>query len=393
MNSFRLLLAQAAVLLVSPLAAAGVETPAVDLGDLQKECFCVQPGAGLQPYSIGRLDSPKCRKVKYKPTGNSPLEELSPCKKPGPAAPVLPDRAKEPSPKPVLKKLWGAGSGGCGGPVYSERREASCGKTFRMRGFFEGKFPCGGWGLEGNEASLSLANPYSEGTLTPLGLWLGTKEPAGRKPAKYNFKWKDSHGEPGSQLLARQVQLAPDLTGLLAEETPAEVLIYPELKGTPYRIRGLTFYSNADIPCTVCTDAWWSVATNVIYWPTKETCSEWTAHWVPALPGPVEKYSKLLPLKNSPDNPPQAGEISREMFEMTYTGPVHRCGKEGYDIRQKVRVMCVQGKKGLYTYTFDATEGIFNSVLPILENSLKNFKLTEEQVLPAANHAPGAKGR
>ena len=211
-----------------------------------------------------------------------------------------------------------------------------------------------------------------------MGLYLGEIHQG--KPAKgqkYKFHWKDRKGKPASQALAAQARSRPDLTGPLAEESGREVVIDPGLKGTPFMIRGFTLGTNSELTCEDCSEKWWSASADIIYWPAKATCGDLVKTWTPALPGEVKNYTPLVPVKSvRGDSAPEKDEV-RSLFEMSYVMSLFRCSKPVHYVPQKVQVLCVQGRKGLYTLTFDATEEIFDQVLPEFENIGRSFKLTE----------------
>ena len=112
-----------------------------------------------------------------------------------------------------FKPFRGIGNGGrCGAPVYSASVSPGREKVFKMKGNFEAEFPAWQWSLSGSEISAGGARPYSEGNLTPMGLYLGEIHQG--KPAKgqkYKFHWKDRKGKPASQALAAQARSRPDL--------------------------------------------------------------------------------------------------------------------------------------------------------------------------------------
>jgi hypothetical protein len=142
-------------------------------------------------------------------------------------------------------------------------------------------------------------------------------------------------------------------------------------------VRGFSLGVNLDLPCGECSEKWWSASAEVIYWPAKENCGDLVKTWTPALPGDVKNYTPLVPLKSAGGySAPEKG-AGRSLFEMRYVMNLYRCSRPVHYVPQKVQVLCVQGRKGLYTLTFDATEEIFDKVLPEFENIGRSFKLAE----------------
>lgn len=296
-------------------------------------------------------------------------------------APALtPEAGKKEAPAPKLPAFTpfrGVGSGGrCGVPVYSASGLPSPAKIFRMKGYFEGKFPAWPWSLTGKDRAAGGEGPHPEGALTPMGIYLG--EPRVAPPAKvkkYKFAWKDRKGAPASQAVASQVLNRPDLRGYLGEETEREIIIDPELPGTPYMVRGVTFRTSTTLDCAEkCQEKWWSASVEATYWRTRDTCAGLVKWWTPPLPGERKTYTPLVPLESPGGYGAPEGGGSRALFEMRYQVSMYRCNLPVHPVRQKVQVLCVQAPRGLYTLTFDATEEIFPQVLPEFETVGRSFK-------------------
>jgi hypothetical protein len=209
----------------------------------------------------------------------------------------------------------------------------SCTKVFRMQGQFKAEFPCWTWSFLSRERSEGLSDPFPSAGTRPRELWIGDAQTPGPGIKTYRFKWKD-------------------VSGLAARETASEVVIYPELKGTDFQVRGFYLEKSADLPCGKPPDGYWSIRLSAVRWATDASCRSWLSRWKPPLPG--------------------------RKTGSTYEMSLQHCGRFVRMLPQRVRVLCAKGPRGLTTFTLDATAEIFDDALPVLERVRDSFRLVDE---------------
>ncbi|MEI8191262.1 MAG: hypothetical protein WCI75_16220 [candidate division NC10 bacterium] len=249
----------------------------------------------------------------------------------------------------------------------------SCRKVFRMQGHFQAEFPCWPWRFLSRERSESLLDPFSTAGTRPRGLWINDAEPMRLRTGAYRFKWKDGsrkHSQPFS--LAEEVIRRPDMSGLAAREDASQVIIHPELRGTNFQIRGFYLARSTESPCEKSSDGYWSVDLSAVHWPTDASCRSWLSRWKPPLPG--RATSALKPVEEPA--PQGSASVFKKPYEMTYDLNLQHCGRPGRSIPKRVRVLCAKGPRGLYTFTLDATEEVFEDLLPALDRVQESFRLS-----------------
>jgi len=256
----------------------------------------------------------------------------------------------------------------------------SCGKAFRMAGHFQAEFPCWRWSFLSRERSESLLPPLLAGAAQERGLWIDDGQPAGAQAKIYRFRWKQKgkDAEPGR--LAQEAVLRPDMSGLAARESVSEAVLYPELRGTGFQLRGFSLDRSADTPCEKPPDAYWSVQLSAVHWPTDLSCRSWLSRWKPPLPGrragPWKRIEAARGRKRG------AGAVFNKAYETTYEASLRHCGRPVRMIPRRIRVLCAKGPQGLYVFTLDATKGIFDEAAPVLDRIRGTFRLSEETPAP-----------
>jgi len=248
-----------------------------------------------------------------------------------------------------------------------------CRKPFVMEGYFQAEFPCWAWHFRSGERSEGMKDPRPSGNVGPRGLWLDEVRLPGKRSASYGFKWKPK-GRRHALMFARDTQAAPEAAGTAARESEREVVIYPELEGTDFQIRGFDMRQDSGLDCKTKPEGAWSAALNAEYWPVDASCRAWLSRWTPRLPGRVD--GRLAPAGG-----PEAGgegSLFETPYELKYNLNTKPCGGFGRSMPQRVRVLCAKGGKGLYVFTLDATEDVFDQFLPLLESVRRSFALSEE---------------